>query len=458
MSNVAFLGIDVSKGYADFQLLGADKERLEAPFQLDDNRQGHQQLHRLLSEAVKKHQLQQLYCGVESTGGYENNWYYRLQHWRLSLPLRVRRINPKGVKHEIQAALQRTITDGVSAYYIGLHLINHFNKVFRHENGQASFSSARGLYNYIQLLIKQRTRLLNQLEKLLYQTFPEVLSYCREQMPRWVLLLLEQFPSAAHLAQAELETLCTIPYVSQGKAQQLQELARQSVAGRADLFSAHTVQCICQNIRQLNAQIEQQKSFLCQSFRDPRTALLGSIKGLGEYSAVALILEIEDIKRFDRASRLACYFGLNPTFKQSGDGKWRTVLSKQGRASARATLYMCAHNVVLNEPYFKDYYARFRAKGFKHKQAMGVVMHKLCRIIFGILKNEQPFDEKVDLKNIAQNQQKNVQKPSTSATLRRFQEESDQAPISRRKLKQRREGNQPQVPNKDECEVLAPPS
>ena len=36
-----FLGVDVSKGYADFTLLDPDKNQLEKVFQLDDTRKGH---------------------------------------------------------------------------------------------------------------------------------------------------------------------------------------------------------------------------------------------------------------------------------------------------------------------------------------------------------------------------------------------------------------------------------
>jgi len=40
----SFLGIDVSKGYSDFALLGKDKQVLEEGFQLDDTRAGHDSL------------------------------------------------------------------------------------------------------------------------------------------------------------------------------------------------------------------------------------------------------------------------------------------------------------------------------------------------------------------------------------------------------------------------------
>ena len=74
MSTAAFLGIDVSKGYADFLLLDANKEILEEGFQLADNRDGRKQLRELITKWISLG-IETLYCGVESTGGYEDNWF-----------------------------------------------------------------------------------------------------------------------------------------------------------------------------------------------------------------------------------------------------------------------------------------------------------------------------------------------------------------------------------------------
>jgi transposase len=69
---------------------------------------------------------------------------------------------------------------------------------------------------------------------------------------------------------------------------------------------------------------------------------LESIKGVGIESAVILMLEIEDVARFASSKKLCAYFGVNPRFKQSGDGTWGSHMSKQGRGEIRAVLYMAA--------------------------------------------------------------------------------------------------------------------
>lgn len=67
-----FIGIDVSKGYSDFNILTGEKEVFGKAFQLDDTQNGHQILKEKLEELTSKGY--QIVCGVENTGGYEHNW------------------------------------------------------------------------------------------------------------------------------------------------------------------------------------------------------------------------------------------------------------------------------------------------------------------------------------------------------------------------------------------------
>lgn len=66
--------------------------------------------------------LTEVFCGVESTGGYENNWHSLLKSLQSQGGLYVARLNPKAVKAVSDAVLRRTITDSVSAENIALYL------------------------------------------------------------------------------------------------------------------------------------------------------------------------------------------------------------------------------------------------------------------------------------------------------------------------------------------------
>ena len=123
MQKNGYLGIDVSKGYADFLLLDEKSQVMEDSFELIDTIQGRKDL-KLLISGWQKQGLEQLYCGVESTGGYENNWYSFLKGLQsMGEGVYVTRLNAKVVKSVSEASLTRTITDAVSAENIAKYLV-----------------------------------------------------------------------------------------------------------------------------------------------------------------------------------------------------------------------------------------------------------------------------------------------------------------------------------------------
>ncbi len=187
----------------------------------------------ILQEQLAKWQLDNIYCGLESTGGYENNWYRTLAGITDQLPLKVARINPKGVKTQTEALLKRTITDAVSAHSIALYLINHPEKL-QYSNKQGNQEALRQGFNLIKMLNKQNTQSSNQLEKLLYQVFPELLTYCKDGFPGWLLHLLVKYPSDYHVSKAAVKELDELPYVSLAKAEDLWSKASRSLAAQKE--------------------------------------------------------------------------------------------------------------------------------------------------------------------------------------------------------------------------------
>ena len=128
--------------------------------------------------------------------------------------------------------------------------------------------------------------------------------------------------------------------------------------------------------------------------------LLQSLRGIGFLSAVVLIAEMGNFKLFSSPKKLYAYFGLDPAVKQSGklNGD-RVHMSKRGSSLARRVLHMAAlNNVKVDKgsgtpvnPVVYDYYTR-KCSGKKKPVAMGAVMHKICNIIFAMLRDNKPFE------------------------------------------------------------------
>ena len=168
MSNY-YLGIDVSKGYADFIILDSNKRIIEPNFQLDDTFEGHQKPFCFFKQFFKDHNDAVVYAALESTGGYENNWYHSLRKFQDTFNLKIARLNPKGVNYYSKAGLNRVITDKLAAINIAEYLITYPEKV-SYQN-QSYYYPLKRKWKFIRSLVKDRTRYLNQSKLLQGKSF-----------------------------------------------------------------------------------------------------------------------------------------------------------------------------------------------------------------------------------------------------------------------------------------------
>jgi transposase len=449
-----FLGIDISKGYADFVLLSDEGKKLEETLQLDDTRSGHEKLHSWLLDVVSKHNLSELNCAMESTGGFEDNWYAGLSKWNESIPLKVARLNPVVVKNSARAELQINTTDSESARNIASY-IRRFSDQVDYQIRDTYYSSYRTLHNHIHLVTKQKTQIINELKQLLYITFPELQRYCKQSIPNWVLSLLIQYPSAIKLSKAKPEKLAKIKSITIEKACKLIENAKQSVAARNSATDEFVITVLAKDLASKEESITALKKYLAENCKGKETQLLESMKGIGSYSAASIMIQIEDIKRFASPKELVSYFGINPVIRESGDKRTVSRMSKKGKAAMRATLYMCANTAVLHDPHMKSIYARHRARGKAHRPALGAVMHKMLRVIWGVLTSGSPYNAEID----ETNQSKNTRCPQDNTdaqitTKRRVQGFDQDAPISRLASKKRKAHVTSQVSNAEQVRDL----
>ena len=436
-----FLGCDVSKGYADFIILDSNKIVVENNYQLDDTFNGHNQLYSILTEFFKVHPNSYILSAVESTGGYENNWFNTFSKLGEIFNLSIVRLNPLGVSHSQKALMNRAVTDELSAKNIAEYLINHQNKIQPTTNSY--YASLRKQWGFVKLLVKQRVQLLNQLESIVYTANTEVLTYCKHATPNWLLLVLRQYPTAKRLARAKVSSLARMPYVSREKAENLITKAKLSISSSDDKITESIIKATVEQILQLDKAIARHEKQMSDSCNIPEVKLLETFKGIATYSAVGLILEIGAIERFSSAKKLASFFGLHPTLKSSGDGFAAVRMSKKGRREPRLILFNVARTAINCNPLIKEIYEKHVKRGMPKMAAIGCVMHKILRIVFGMLKNKQRFDPDID-KN---NREKSVPKKLSIKVnkSRRFQCYDKQAPVSRRQNNKRKEEKKSQV-------------
>jgi len=207
--NKAFIGIDVSKGYMDACLVNEEGKVVEHYEKLYECREHHDLLVEHFKDILDKG-YSSVHCGLESTGGYENNWFRTISDNNFDGRVSVVRINPKRIHHESRTNMTRTVTDPVAAFTIADHLRKNLDKLTQHPTTSNEMYNARKLYKFICLLQKQKNQISNQLEKLIYENIPELAFWCKHGVPKWMLALLKQYPGKDKLCRAHISKMIKI--------------------------------------------------------------------------------------------------------------------------------------------------------------------------------------------------------------------------------------------------------
>jgi transposase len=86
--------------------------------------------------------------------------------------------------------------------------------------------------------------------------------------------------------------------------------------------------------------------------QNDQVRILMTQPGVGPVTALAFVLTIGDVKRFDRSKHVASYLGLIPKESSSGGRQRMGSISKQGSRFLRYLLVEAASSVVRFDPGF----------------------------------------------------------------------------------------------------------
>ncbi len=126
--------------------------------------------------------------------------------------------------------------------------------------------------------------------------------------------------------------------------------------------------------------------------------ILTSIPGIGENTALRIISELGDIRRFNNPSQLNAFVGVDPQVYESGNLTAHLSISKRGTAIGRKVLYLAINQIQSakkagNPCHIADYYEKRKrsSETASHKKAAIASIHKLLRTIFALIKNDQLY-------------------------------------------------------------------
>ena len=115
-----------------------------------------------------------------------------------------------------------------------------------------------------------------------------------------------------------------------------------------------------------------------------------SITGVNLVVATGLIATIGDVTRFSTGKKLAAYFGVVPSVRQSGDTSRNGRITKQGRAEARWLLIEAAEILRRSPGPMRALYSRVQRKR-NHNVAVVAVARKLVELVHHLLTREEDY-------------------------------------------------------------------
>jgi transposase len=124
---------------------------------------------------------------------------------------------------------------------------------------------------------------------------------------------------------------------------------------------------------------------------DPDVKRLMTIPGIDRVVAIGLLAAIGPVDRFAGPDKLVAYLGLNPSVRQSGEGRPRHGrITKQGRTHARTMLVEAAWQAVRGPGPLRAFYERIARRRGNHIAAVAVA-RKLAVIAWHLLRRGEDY-------------------------------------------------------------------
>ena len=176
----------------------------------------------------------------------------------------------------------------------------------------------------------------------------------------------------------------------------------QIISGASDLkideLDRLRMGSLLNEIDRIDALVADQESIIA-SFIAVRPKLLEqldrlmSVHGVNLVTGAGILSAIGDITRFPDKKKLAAYFGVVPSTKQSGDSSRNGRITKQGRAEARWLLIEAAETLRKAPGPMRALFTRVRRRS-GHNVAVVAVSRKLAELVHHLLTREEDYTYK----------------------------------------------------------------
>ena len=386
-----YIGIDIAKNKHEVSIIDSSGKLLSESISFSNTIKGFEKLIKYLSS----YNVYSYNCivGMEATGHYWLSIYSYLVEYEFNTFV----INPIQSEAFRKMYIRKTKTDSKDSFVIAQ--VMRFGEFSSSPLSDERLFELKNLTRYRFSLVDESSDWKRKLITLLDQVFPEYDKLFSDIFGVTSKNLLSKYPLPEDILSISTETLaellakCSNGRFGFAKAEEIQNSALNTFgvkfAKRSFSFQ------IKQIINQISF-LEEQLKFLEKEIKyllNDINPIITTITGIGSVLGASIIAEIGDISRFEKASQLVAYAGLDVSVKQSGEFNAinSTKLSKRGSPYLRRAIWLASTVAAFKDPALSVYYTNLRNRGKAHGTAMGAVARKLTNIIFAVLRDNKPY-------------------------------------------------------------------
>ena len=390
-----YAGIDIAK---NSHVIGATDERgkdAAKPMQFANSTAGFDRCAAYLDGLAES--KADLLVGMEATGHYWLPLFCRLQDEGYAVVV----INP--IRTDAMRRFKgssRVKTDMIDCVLVAETL--RCGDFEPSKLGDESMIELRQLTRLHQELKESVADLKRQIIVALDQVFPEYDSIFSNTFGESSKAFLKRCPTPEECLDIRVDSIAkTLERASHGKlgrekAEEIKGVARSS-CGISIATSAFSFQIklLIDQIDFIEGQVAEVEARIREGVEAVEPLIL-TIPGIGHVLGAQIVSEIGDVRRFHSAAAIVKYAGINPSISQSGKfSSDENHITKQGSPYLRRALYLAAMAQLKLKTPFYDYYAKKRADGKSHREALIAVARKLVHVIYAVLSKQEPYDPEI---------------------------------------------------------------
>ena len=388
------VGIDAASDKHDVCIMNQEGEIFKRIFTIHNNKTEYKKLLNEIEAAKKFWNDSKVSIGIESTGVYSEtlvNYLSKIEAYEIIYinPILTNMFQHSEVVHYAK-------TDKIDAKGICIFLSDKRKRLYTYTPPSYTILEMRSLGREMNHLNKQINKTVNRLTGMLHIVFPEFFQVFDKVKGTTCLEYLRLYPTPDMIVRKHSLDDVYNKLNSRGRRidnlDNLINLAKETV-GHSTKSDAISIRFLASQLQllysQKEAMIDRMDTLVAENAMN-----LAWIPGMGPITACTIMGEIGDISNFHRADSLVAYAGINPMVYQSGKYEAKGLsMSKKGSSYLRNAIILVSRLIIKYDEKFKTYYEKKRAEGKAYNVAIGHVSNKLTRVIYHILKYNEPYDE-----------------------------------------------------------------